>query len=198
MGCATTPDGSTIFSGCGIKSCQFCGVCADYLCDFPLGGGATCSALVCRRHAIDQPHASIRLDYCPPHDAVEKAELWPTWTLRRDKALAGCLSQKLPGQRYAVFLKMEKNDRMDPDEYMQNGFKECSGFCVSEHGIVYSFWFGWDGQQPALTEWDAVTPKDQPWSRTIAYRKARGQVGIGMMLVTPRRRRKARHFVPVR
>lgn len=198
MGCATSVDGAVIFSGPGIEACQFCSVAADYLCDFPLGGGATCSAVVCRRHAVDQSHASIRLDYCPPHDAIEKAQLWPTWTQRRDKALDACLAQKLHGQRYAVFLKAEKDDIMDPDEYMPNGFKECSGFCISEHGIVYSFWFGWDGEHPALTEWESVTPKDQPWSRTIAYRKAREQVGIGIALVAPRRKRKARRFVPVR
>lgn len=198
MGCGTSVDGSIFFSGRGIKSCTYCMVVADYLCDFPLGDGATCDARLCRRHAIDQAHARIRLDYCPPHDGVEKAELRPTWAQRRDAALHACLAERLRGRPYAPFLVADKDDRMDPGAFMPNGFTECSGFCLTEYGDAYSFWFGWDGEKPALTEWDVVSPKDQPWSKTLAYQKARERLGIGMAVVRERPRRRARRFIKVR
>jgi hypothetical protein len=198
MGCATSIDGHTFFSGRGIEGCSFCGVVADFLCDFPLGGGATCDTNICRRHAIDQPHASVRLDYCPPHDAVQKEQIWPSWTRRRDRALDTCLGTLLNGRPHTVFLKAEKDDALDPEPFMPNGFKECYGFCLTEHGNVYSFWFGWDGRQPAITEWTVADPKEQPWSRTLAYRQARERLGIGMVVVREQRRRRARRFVKIR
>lgn len=56
--------------GEGIEACGECGVAADYLCDFPMGRGKTCDAVLCDDHAHvigDDRHL------CPIHAAVFKA-----------------------------------------------------------------------------------------------------------------------------
>lgn len=38
--------------GPGVTPCSSCAYVADYLCDYPLGGGKTCDAPLCEDHAL--------------------------------------------------------------------------------------------------------------------------------------------------
>lgn len=44
--------------------CHLCGLCADFLCDFPIGEGVTCDRPMCSKCRCN---VGEELDYCPPH-----------------------------------------------------------------------------------------------------------------------------------
>lgn len=68
MGCAVI--GDMFFCGDGVKPCGECTTIADCLCDWPMGAGKTCDALLCDRHA--HPIGDDR-HLCPIHAAVFQA-----------------------------------------------------------------------------------------------------------------------------
>jgi transcriptional regulator with XRE-family HTH domain len=55
--------------GARIQTCS-CGFVAKYLCDFPMGKGKTCDALLCEDHAVKQGTAVQDLHYCPQHALI--------------------------------------------------------------------------------------------------------------------------------
>lgn len=50
--------------------CVACGFLADYLCDYPLGGGKTCDAPLCDEHAIKQGMETDDLHFCRAHAVI--------------------------------------------------------------------------------------------------------------------------------
>jgi transcriptional regulator with XRE-family HTH domain len=56
------PD-KVIICGDGIQPCSFCGQVSEYLCDYPLGAGKTCSANICPQCRTHDG----KYDYCPQH-----------------------------------------------------------------------------------------------------------------------------------
>lgn len=54
--------------GKGIQACDNCGQVSDYLCDYPVGDGKTCSLHICKQCRI---HIG-RYDFCPIHGEVNK------------------------------------------------------------------------------------------------------------------------------
>lgn len=56
--------------GPGMVGCATCGRCADFLCDYPLGEGKTCSATLCETHARAIGGPDEDLHFCPAHAAM--------------------------------------------------------------------------------------------------------------------------------
>lgn len=60
-----------IFCGPDIVACDRCEYVADYLCDFPVGGGKTCDLPLCDAHAITQD--GLRdIHFCPQHSTIAR------------------------------------------------------------------------------------------------------------------------------
>jgi len=58
-------DGVAVICGRGrVPVCRWCRNDGVRLCDFPLGGGKTCDAPICRRHALQ---VGPETDVCPNH-----------------------------------------------------------------------------------------------------------------------------------
>lgn len=68
--------------GPGIESCSVCANLALHLCDYPMGKGKTCDAMLCCNHAIQirpRPQRRLKLaddsttewiEFCPQHAAI--------------------------------------------------------------------------------------------------------------------------------
>ncbi|HEY3837688.1 MAG TPA: hypothetical protein VGL72_14000 [Bryobacteraceae bacterium] len=66
------PGGGTAIVKVGNAPGRKCSVCGtktrNYrLCDFPVGNGKTCSAVLCQLHGV---HVEPDSDFCPPHQAA--------------------------------------------------------------------------------------------------------------------------------
>lgn len=49
--------------GAGVPGpCSVCGLVADHLCDFPMGKGNTCDAMLCEVHAMKAPATAPAVD----------------------------------------------------------------------------------------------------------------------------------------
>lgn len=53
-----------------VQGCHRCTYVADYLCDFPVGGGKTCDLPICEKHRIRQGGEMGDIDYCPQHALI--------------------------------------------------------------------------------------------------------------------------------
>lgn len=71
------PDGERIFAHFTGRAdqvpplCADCNMCADYLCDYPVGNGKTCDRNLCKGHRVC---VGLELDYCQGHAAQYAAE----------------------------------------------------------------------------------------------------------------------------
>lgn len=73
--CEPEDDVVIVACGQGLHGCEACfGTLSEYLCDFPMGDGKTCSLPLCPDCRIRQPKVGrVRLDFCPAHDALLRA-----------------------------------------------------------------------------------------------------------------------------
>ena len=58
----------TFMCGSGIVPCASCGQVADYLCDYPVGDGKTCSLPICNEC---RTHVG-QYDFCPVHKVINQ------------------------------------------------------------------------------------------------------------------------------
>jgi hypothetical protein len=56
-----------IVCGSGIVACAFCGMAADFYCDYPVGKGRTCDLPLCKDHKKHKSDIGADIDYCPHH-----------------------------------------------------------------------------------------------------------------------------------
>lgn len=61
-----------LMCGESIVQCARCIYVAEFLCDFPMGGGKTCDAPLCDKHAIGQGAEWEDLHFCPQHSLIDR------------------------------------------------------------------------------------------------------------------------------
>ncbi len=65
-------------------------------------------------------------------------------------------------------------------EDLPNGDEEKSGYVIDEHGRIYSFWTGWDGElrKPVFSARELVR-ENPAWLESDEYRRARATANVG-------------------